>query len=237
MSVPVPASGKYRLGSRNWMDRVTAALSAEFLLRHRANSGGVVLVRAIWVTALTFPAAVLVSEWTDPAAVAATSRLAILRAIHDHLTWLGAIFAGAYVSLYARFASQYTYLSGVYYQIMATIAQMSLDLERDRAEHIATWWAAFIEDAQDTHLALKRSNATLIAELLGRSMVVSAYTAGTVRGQQRLQELQQELERVLGTAEVDRLREAGRVAQERRLTPPTGTAAISPPPRPPEQTR
>ena len=76
-----------------------------------------------------------------------------MKDIADTVPWLGAIFAGVYVALYARFASQWSYLAGVYNQIRQTLA--TWDPTKDNANHLNLWRAGFIEDALDLHLATK----------------------------------------------------------------------------------
>ena len=74
-----------------------------------------------------------------------------------HITWFGAIFAGVYALLYARFSSQWTYLAGVYNQIK------SAELRKDTDDAaLAEWKAGFIEDCQDLHLLRKPMFASIV---------------------------------------------------------------------------
>jgi hypothetical protein len=79
----------------------------------------------------------------------------------QHVTWMGGIFATAYALLYARFASQWTYVAGVYNQIKA--AQVRKDTS---AEILAEWMAGFIEDCDDLHLLRKPMFASIAHEWL-----------------------------------------------------------------------
>lgn len=66
---------------------------------------------------------------------------------------MGAVYA----SLYARFASQWSYLAGVYNQIKAAECGQKCDRIA-----LAEWKAGFIEDAEDLHLARKPVFASII---------------------------------------------------------------------------
>lgn len=67
----------------------------------------------------------------------------------------GATFGATYAALYTRFSSQWTYLAGLYNQLMATQAHAPIDNDPERAGIYLAWEAAFIEDADDLHLSTK----------------------------------------------------------------------------------
>jgi hypothetical protein len=92
------------------------------------------------------------------------SSTALRLALKNTLPWYGAIFAGVYAALYARFSSQWTYLAALYYQIKATEAQVvaGSTSSSKTGEIITSMKASFIEDADDLHLALKPMFAALI---------------------------------------------------------------------------
>src|SRR3982750_866105 len=94
-------------------------LSAEWLLNERPNGGTVVVLRALWVAALGYVCAIVVTELLRPNTVWSFSSVALRAAMLDNLKVGGVLFAGAYTAFYARFASQWSYLAGVYNQIMA----------------------------------------------------------------------------------------------------------------------
>jgi hypothetical protein len=71
----------------------------------------------------------------------------------EKLPWFGAIFASVYIALYARFASQWTYLANVYNSIKETEARVASDVKA--VPIIADWKAGFLEDAEHLHLATK----------------------------------------------------------------------------------
>jgi hypothetical protein len=52
----------------------------------------------------------------------------------DSIGWIGAIFAAVYAALYARFASQWSYLAGVYNQMRQTL--VTTEAERRPSGHV-----------------------------------------------------------------------------------------------------
>jgi hypothetical protein len=107
------------------------------------------------------------------------------------LPWFGAFFTGVYVALYSRFSSQWTYLAGLYNQIMAVLARPESD-----PRVMAGWKAGFIEDADDLHLALKPMYAVIIKKLAEEEDVVKDFEDDAPGGKQRLQELLVDVNRV-----------------------------------------
>ncbi|MGH9256831.1 MAG: hypothetical protein ACRD3C_19900, partial [Vicinamibacterales bacterium] len=97
----------------------------------------------------------------------------------ETLPWFGAVFAGMYTALYARFASQWGYLAGVYNQIKAAECRGQCD-----ANALAEWKAGFIEDAQELHLATKPAIASILS-VWGRQPNVKAKFIETVAGKER----------------------------------------------------
>jgi hypothetical protein len=78
------------------------------------------------------------------------------------VTWLGAIFAAAWSSLFARFVSDRNYLAGVVNQMRQ--AQMSRGEKEFDFLHL--WQAGFIADAYDLHLATHPLFGPFILRLL-----------------------------------------------------------------------
>lgn len=173
-----------------------AFASGEFFLTFRPNGGDVVLVRSIWTAALLFVAAIGVSQRLEAGATWVFSPSALRSGATEHVEWLGALLAAAYAVYYSRFAAQWTYLAGLYNQIMGLRAQTG-EVDTWRAEIYAKWWAAFIEDAQDVHLALKPSYAALIHGLLEKPGVREAYVNAALRGPERIARLERRLASVL----------------------------------------
>lgn len=169
-------------------------LSAEFLFDKRANGGTVVLFRSLWVTAIVYTVALLVKEVTDPASIPWTwSVRSLVTAIYETIPWIGAIFAGAYVAFYTRFSSQWTYLAGLYNQIL----QAQAASPAPKSKTLDVWWAAFIEDALELHLATKPMFAALIRYLLKtRPTVKQEFIDGVPGGSWRMLQLEEDVERV-----------------------------------------
>jgi hypothetical protein len=130
-------------------------VAAEWLLSFVPNGGPVIVFRAGWTTTIISAALLPLLVAVHP------TRGLDLSGFRDQFIssfeWLAAIFAGTLAGLYSRFASQWTYLAGVYNDIKS--AESRKDCDRDR---ITQWKAGFIEDAQDLHLATKPLFASLI---------------------------------------------------------------------------
>ena len=117
-----------------------------------------------------------------------------LRAQVAHLTgWLGPVFAGTYAALYTRFASQWTYLAGVYNQIKAAQSRKDANLDV-----IAEWKAGFIEDAADLHLIRKPTFASVAREWSRDPLVREMFIRHSPGGGARLQELRAAIAAVVG---------------------------------------
>ena len=67
-----------------------------------------------------FALGLLIKCAVDPDTLPSFSLYELRVEVRDHLAWLGAIFAAAYTGFYARYASQWNYISSLYNQIMAT---------------------------------------------------------------------------------------------------------------------
>jgi hypothetical protein len=194
-----------------WRDRCWSAvnralyyLSGQCLLNRRPNSGAVILTRSLWVTILVGVAALALMERlsTD-----ATWRLALPHRdiFRDLLPWLGAIFGATYAGLYSRFASQWTYLAGLYNQLMATAIQRTAGIDQEQGKILAAWRAGFIEDAEDLHLATRPLYAAVILSLLKYPGVKDSYVQHTAGGEPRLLALEQRCREALATDEARRV--------------------------------
>jgi hypothetical protein len=141
-------------------------LSGEYLLTRvrYPNGGTVVFLRALHVTVVIFLGALAIMNWLDPTRGNDFSWIELRTQTLDHLTWIGAIFATVYALLYARFASQWTYVAGLYNQLKAAQARKDVDMTV-----IAEWRAAFIEDCDELHLLLKPMFASIVNELVNSS--------------------------------------------------------------------
>jgi len=175
------------------MDSAVYFLSAEWLLRWRPNGGTTVFVRAVLVSAIFFVIAAIISllfYWNfTRAAFPSELRSAALRM----LPYAGAVFAFAYTALYARFASQWSYLANLYNQIMAV---QTTQRDHDR-EAMTDWKVGFIQDASELHLAGKPMFAEVISNMLEDEAVQLAFKASVTRGAEKLEELEGQLNQAL----------------------------------------
>lgn len=139
--------------SWNWF---ATLVSFEWILTltRRPNGGSIILLRALLTATLVFTVILLARNWLD--CQQSELRLQLL----EKIPWFGAIFASVYVALYARFASQWTYLANLYNSIKETEARVASD--RKAGPIIADWKAGFLEDAEHLHLATK---GTFVATL------------------------------------------------------------------------
>lgn len=174
---------KRRLGFWGWVmwlwGEIADWISGERLLNHRPNGGGVISARALWIALLVWTTAVTF-VW-----LGGNENLGVV--VRDRVSWLGATFAAAYAALYARFASQWAYLAGVYNQIKAA---ESRDKPSD-VRKLAQWKAGFIEDAEYLHLASKPSVAAIARAWLREPQVRAEFERNTPGGKRRLEVLRQ----------------------------------------------
>jgi hypothetical protein len=191
--------------------------SAEFLLRIRSNGGDVVFVRAAWTSGLLFLLAIGLKERLTPGASWQFSGPNLLSEFGAHLDWFGAAFAATYAAYYARFSSQWTYLAGMYNQIMAMQIQLPRGEDKARERTYATWWAAFVEDAEDVHLAAKPSYAAVLAGLIGDPEVRRFYESSTVDGEERLRKLEKRLTQSLGATTFEKMKDGGAERAKERI--------------------
>lgn len=115
-----------------------------------------------------------------------------------HAKVAGAFFAAAYTALYARFASQWTYVAGVYNQIMAAKVR-GIPPDAAAISALNAWQAGFIEDAEDLHLATKPMFAGVVLSMLDEETgtVRAKFVEATAGGQARLEALERRVRAVL----------------------------------------
>lgn len=134
-----------------------SVVSLEFLLVQR-NGGLVILLRAFVIAGGSFLLATfLQTQMLDTSLT--------VSAIGEKLPWFGAIFLAVYLALYARFASQWSYLCSVYNQIQQTEVTTP-GLTDDQRAALVTWKVGFIVDAWCHHLLAKPPFAGTIARWL-----------------------------------------------------------------------
>jgi hypothetical protein len=151
--------------------RLGEFFSAEWILKrcHAPNGGSVILFRSLWTaTALFLLALGLVNLLKADQSGVSLDELKLQAG--ERLHWLGAFFGAAYTALYARFASQWTYLANLFNQIKATECR-----DKTRRGKIAEWKVGFIEDAQEVHLASKGLYRPIIIAWARQREVKRAY--------------------------------------------------------------
>ncbi|KER81306.1 hypothetical protein [Xanthomonas arboricola] len=173
------------------MSAVVDFLSGEFLLRSRPNGGTAVLFRSLWVTTLICAMVLPIKSYCAADTELAFSAAQLKVELGQMIPWFGAVFAGTYAAFYSRFAAQWSYLASLYNQITATIA--SAPAGHFPNEALIGWKAAFIEDAQDLHLARKSMFASVIKGFLQDPQVVRVFLSYTDGGPDRLHDLQLQL--------------------------------------------
>ena len=173
-------------------------LSGEYILNNFRfpNGGTVVFLRAAHVTLILFFGGIAAINWLDPHRGCDFSWYELRLQTMQHVPWLGAIFATVYALLYARFASQWTYLAGVYNQIKA--AQVR---KETLSEVLAEWKAGFIEDGDDLHLLRKPMFASIAYEWLneggGTSPVKTNLAIHTPGGKKRCERIEADVRNVV----------------------------------------
>ena len=144
---------------RHWCSRSVKWASIEWLLtsHHWENGGAAIFVRSTLIASQIYFVVLALKNGIDPELTWTFSEVELRRQLIDTLPWFGTIFAGVYIALYSRFASQWTYLANVYNQIKA--AECKGECE---PEALAEWKAGFIEDADELHLVDKRLFASVL---------------------------------------------------------------------------
>jgi len=176
----------------NWGVRLA---SAEWILTcvGRPNGGDVVFLRSCVTTAIAYATALAAINWSDPDRTSELSLLELRVQVNATLPWVGAAFAATYTALYARFASQWAYLAGVYHQIKAVEVEIALQQNsagpKISIASMDEWKAGFLEDAENLHLALKPDFASVVKAWGAEEGVRSAYAAYTPGGAARLDAL------------------------------------------------
>lgn len=177
------------LSASSGLDAAVGFVAGEWMLRSRPNGGTVILLRAGWITLWFFVLAIVAHESLDPTSTLEFSLTSLRRAARDDLGAAAAVFGASYAALYARFSSQWTYLAGLYNQIMAAKVGGVRETEEAKSA-LASWQAGFIEDAQDLHLATKPMFASVVASFLSCDGVKATFVKYTVDGERRLRELE-----------------------------------------------
>lgn len=200
-----------------FVDRVVSFFVGEWILNwshHTVNGGTVVAARTAWLTAWIYIPAFVLRTTLSVGKVAVFDFRQGLADLVDTLPWLAAIFAGIYTAFYTRFSSQWTYLAGLYNQIMQAHLALPTDERDSRMDTLAAWKAGFIEDAEDLHLAAKPMFLVAVRQWGTDTRVAERYSKNTVGGQLRLKALLDRLELIAPSTDENL----------ESLLPPQGTA-------------
>lgn len=171
-------------------------LSFEFLLDLMPNGGRAVLYRSTLISILIYAGAVAFASRIEPGASWRPDMDAARKIVFETIPWFGAVFAGVYLALYARFASQWQYLASVYNQMMATAVQQP-PIGHTPEAVLRIWQAGIIEDAEDLHLACKPMFASLVSVLLTRPAVRRQFVDHAPGGAERLIALEKKIQLAL----------------------------------------
>ena len=144
-----------------------------------ANGSSVIILRSL-LTVLYVYLLGLLPYWTwDPSA-----------------EWYAVVFAGIYTALYARFASQWSYLAGLYNQIKNAETH-----DGCLPGALADWKAGFIEDADELHLASKPLFASVIRVWGKKPCVEDCFVKHAPGGKARFDKLMEQVERSYNRSE------------------------------------
>jgi hypothetical protein len=147
---------------------------------------------------MLYSACVALKEVLDPQATLVFSWPAMRAVVKETIPWYGATFAATYLALYARFASQWTYLAGLYNQIKAEEVKAAASGAAGAvaaAEVLASWKAGFVEDADELHPAPKRMFAGIIQDWLQDANVRLEFVGFTPNGATRLERITADVNR------------------------------------------
>lgn len=133
--------------------RVANHASGEFLVKDK-NSGTVIVARAALVAAELLAAWLVLQNWLDPDKAHLSFNLDVLRRqLVEKLPALGAIWAAVYLALYARFASQWSYLAGLYNKVLELEAAGTTEAAGTATvDPLRKLKHAFIVDAEELHM-------------------------------------------------------------------------------------
>lgn len=137
-----------------------SAVSGEWLLTEcgYANGGSIIAARSLMSSVALLCSALLLVNVLDPSRTWSFSWAEARIQLCEKTNWFGTVFAVVYAAFYARFASQWTYLAGVYNQIKCAESTKECDPLK-----LAEWKQGFIADAEALHLDNKALFADLIA--------------------------------------------------------------------------
>ena len=180
-------------------DNVVSFVSGEWILEwtpSTTNGGTVVSARSLWLSAWVYLAAFLLKTRFGEGKIGEMDLRQGAADLVDTLPWFAAIFGAVYAALYTRFSSQWNYLANLFNQIVQSQLAMSDDDAESRLNTMASWKAAFIEDAQDLHLAAKPMFLVAVAQWGSDERVANKFASNTVGGKERLEALLRRLQAI-----------------------------------------
>lgn len=192
---------------RFW-DSSIEVLSFEFFLTRlkRSNGGSIIILRTVLTTTWLFLVILILRNLLDPERTGVFSMEEFRVQLIEIGPWFGGIFAGTYTALYARFASQWTYLANLYNQIKAVEARKgpSTGAADGSNRPLQSWKAGFIEDADSLHLATKPLFASVVNAWAQEEGVIQEFDKNTPGGKERLDAIKARVEIVCERAEMTR---------------------------------
>jgi hypothetical protein len=160
------------------------------------NGGTAVLLRSTLISIGIYLLAIGLKSRLAPETTWGFDSNAFRGVVAETIPWFGAIFAGVYVALYTRFASQWNYMAGLYNQIMqSTVENPPANITSETA--LRMWQAGFVEDAEDLHLAEKPMFASVIRSMLAKPETRAFFIAHAPGGEQRLKNLERKVTQAL----------------------------------------
>jgi hypothetical protein len=180
-------------------------LSCEFLLEkcHLPNGGAVVFLRSLFVTFVLYLIVIGTKNIVDPETSWAFSSYQLRKQSVDMIAWFGAIFGGAYVTFYTRFASQWTYLANLYNKIKETELRSPVGKNKALQATLAAWKAGFIEDADELHLVRKHMFAFVVKTWGSDKKVATIFEKYTPGGRKRFDRIMLDAEMAICLKEVE----------------------------------
>ncbi|WP_448433608.1 DUF2631 domain-containing protein [Mycolicibacterium setense] len=170
-----------------WWPRIGEFLTGEWMFWWgRPNGGLIIWLRAIQVAATFYVLAFWLYTWSKSEWSFRFDSGQFGKDIAETIPWIGAIFLAVYAALYARFSNQMNYLSGTYNLLMQTQATIANPNDNEKIRY---WKAAFVEDAEDLHLATKPMFSVVIALYLIRDATGKVFEDNAVNGIQRRKDL------------------------------------------------
>ena len=160
---------------------VVSLFSCEWLITKtkHPNGGEIVFLRALLIALVVYLLTIAAKHGLDPLRTRSPDLAEFRAELAASLPIFGAIFAAVYFALYARFASQWLYLSNLYNKIVETEARTTDDARTVKI--LAGWKADFLEDALDLHLATKRVFAPIVLQWASVEAVKDHFVDHTTR--------------------------------------------------------